>query len=322
VKGQCPRPLDEGDLTQSPSQEARIVITTKTYVKTFAYIFGLYSAASLRVCFSAFQLHLKLTIFFTENIMGSSTILAIALGSIAALLAVFYVKNGMDQAELNRAVEIAQHKKTIRRFQNTLKGFPPQYLIPLFKQFLLQETLKELQIILHLEPHNTEIQRERETVHQQLEQLQQTPSSNPVRPIQSLEETNDIRNTTAVILKYIEELYENRQIDKSNAQQLCSHLQKVIGQSGFDFYLFKADMSEKDKKYQLALSLYHRAKQELLQHQSLDPQHVLQQQIEHKIKMLTVLSENQASNDSVNTLDEAVNDLIAKENEKWTKKYF
>lgn len=257
--------------------------------------------------------------------MGSSTILAIALGSIAAVLAIFYVKNGMDQVELNRAVEIAQHKKNIRRFQNTLKGFPPQYLIPLFKQFLLQETLKELQIILNLEPNNIEIRREQEAIRQQLEQVTQTPSPNLTRPIQSLEETNDIRNTTAVILKHIQELYENRQIDKNNAQQLCSHLQKVIGQSGLDFYLFKADMSEKDKKYQLALSLYHRAKQELLQHHSLDPQHVLQQQIEHKVKILTDLSQNQDStnnSDNATTLDEAVDDLIAKENEKWTKKYF
>lgn len=257
--------------------------------------------------------------------MDVNTLLYIVIGSLVALVAAFYIKQGMAQAELNRAVELAQHKKNSRRMLNTLHGFPPQYLSPPFKLFLLEESIKELQLIINMEPDNKEIHRDLEASHELLAQHSNTVPPSQIRPVQTLDECNDIRTISQGLLKQVGEMAEQGRIEQKIAQQLNGHLQWLIAQVGVDFYLNKADLAEKDKKYPMALSLCHRVKQELSQYPFLDSNHSLQKKLDQKITELmksTGNSDMQGNNLNPASLSEELDKLNAEENDKWTRKYF
>ncbi len=257
--------------------------------------------------------------------MDAHTLLIIILGSLAALVAAFYIKQGLAQVELNRAVELAQHKKNSRRYLNALHGFPPQYLSSPFKQFLLQESIKELQQILKMEPGNQEMHRQLENTQALLTQHSSSAQPSQIRPLRTLDECHDIRTISLGILKQLEEMAVQGRVEQNIAQQVNGHLQWVVAQTGVDFYLNKAELAEKDQKYPMALSLYHRIKQELALYPFLDADHALQKKLDLKIKSLTELCKNhdeQLDKFSPTSLSEELDKLNSTEKEQWTKKYF
>ena len=257
--------------------------------------------------------------------MDPIIVISLIIGSIAVLLGIFYVKQGIEQAEMKRAVQVAHHHRLARRLLRAIDSLPPQYSSKTLQQFTLQEVEKELRTILQISPGNTGVQRERNVVHERLNQLGQTQQNPAHAEIKSLEEANDIRSHAQALLKYVHQCYQANLVAKDVAQSLSNQLKRAIAQTALDLYLFKAQNFESIEKYQMALPFYQRAKQELEKHPYLEKHQERVLMVNEKIKRMHQLDQQQraqeAANDEV-TLGEGVDNLLQEDAEKWKKKYF
>lgn len=260
--------------------------------------------------------------------MDPTIVMSLMLGLIAVLLGTFYVKQGIEQAEMKRAVQVAHHQKNARRLLRALDNMPPQYSNNLLQQFVLEEVQRELGNILQISPKNGAAKRELTVIQERLSQLAQA-SGNPDKgaiDIKTLEEANSIRSCAQALLKYVHQRYQANLLDKDTAQQLSNHLKRVIAQTALDLYLFKAKSFEMEKKYQLALPFYQRASQELVKHPYIEKHQELVIMVKEKLKLMNKLDQQQreegAANEEEVTLGDGVDSLIEEEGQKWKKKYF
>ncbi len=260
--------------------------------------------------------------------MDPTIVMSVMLGLMALLLGAFYIKQGIDQAEMKRAVQVAHHQKNARRLLRTLDNMPPQYCNSLLQQFVLEEVQRELGNILQITPQNSAIKRELAVIQERLTQLAQAnEDSNAVAiDIKTLEEANNIRTLSQTLLKYVRQRYQANLLNKDTAQQLSNHLKKVTAQTALDLYLFKAKSFEIEKKYPLALPFYQRASQELEKHPYIEKHQELVTMVKEKLKLMNKLEHQQheesAANEEEATLGDGLDSLMEEEEEKWKKKYF
>jgi hypothetical protein len=249
------------------------------------------------------------------------------LGLIAVLLGAFYVKQGIEQAEMKRAVQVAHHQKNANRLLRALDNMPPQYSNTVLQQFTLEEVQRELGNILQIAPKNGTVRRELTVIQERLSQLAQAGGSSAAEAvdIKTLEEANSIRTCAQTLLKYVHQRYQANLLSKDIAQQLSNHLKKVIAQTALDLYLFKAKSFENERKYQLAIPFYQRASQELVKHPYIEKHQELVIMVKEKLKLMLKLDQQQRDEEAANdhpTLDDGVDNLLQEEDEKWKKKYF
>lgn len=259
--------------------------------------------------------------------MDPTIVMSLMLGLIAVLLGAFYVKQGIEQAEMKRAVQVAHHHKNARRLLRTLEAMPPQYTNNLLQQFVLEDVQRELGNILQISPKNAAIRRELTVIQERLNLLAQGNgnSSAGAIEIKTLEEANSIRSCIQALLKHVHQRYQANLLSKNTAQQLSIHLKRVIAQTALDLYLFKAKSFEVEKKYQMALPFYQRASQELVKHPYIQKHQELVIMVKEKLELMKKLDQQHRDEEATNdqpTLNDAVDNLVQEEDEKWKKKYF
>lgn len=255
--------------------------------------------------------------------MDPIIVVSVILALVGVMLGAFYVKQGLEQAEMKRAVQVAHHHKLARRLLRAFDSIPPQYSSEALQKFALQEVEKELCTILQITPANPKIRRELSIIQ---ERLSNTKSSEPDHiDVKSLDEANDIRSHAQALLKYVHQSYQANLIAKDIARNLNNQLKKAISQTALDFYIFKARTFEAIDKHQMALPFYERAKQELLKHPFLENHAERVSVVNSKIKLISQLDQDQRESEAANespSLDGAIDDLIQEEDAMWKKKYF
>ena len=259
--------------------------------------------------------------------MGSATPLIIALIILGLSLSGIYVKHGLQQIRLNRAVKIAEFRERVRRFENILNYFPPQYLSKELKLIIVDEILLSLAAIMTLTSNKTDLADQKAKAQLRKEEIKLGEEEEEPRPLTTIDEANDIRRLTADLHRHISSMYRQRKMDKKTAKKHLTHLKILMTQTVVDINIYKANEAQDYKKFRLAVQYYRRAIEELKK----APQNTFikkqEDALEGAIRRMHFLEaealKQSPSNSSPpdSTLSQGMNDLVD-EDENWKKKYF
>lgn len=258
--------------------------------------------------------------------MGSAAPLFITLTVLGIALSGFYIKHGLHQARLNRAVKIAELRDRARRFEHILTYFPPQYLSKELKLIVIDEIISSLTAILAL-CNNASISDQRAKAKLKKEEIKQDGEFDAPRPITAVDEANDIRSLTADLHRHITDRYRHRKLDKKTAKRLLTHLKILMAQTVVDINVYKANEAQDVMKFRLAVQYYRRAKEELKK----APQNsFIRKQEEaldgairktHNLEVEALKKQMAANPNKQSTLSQGITEE-ADEDQNWKKKYF
>ena len=259
--------------------------------------------------------------------MNPTIAISVLLGSIFLLLAVYYVKQGMEQAALRRSIQISQHQTQIRQFNQMLSKIPPQYLTLELHTLLLEEIRSQLYKITALSPDNRNTHGKIKATEKTLENLAagQKEATKP-SAIQTTDEFNAIKESITAIQKLIQTRYQNQRLEKKHALGLSKQLKKIIALSAHEMLTTKAAQAAVQKKYQVAIQFYTQAKQGLTKTSGIEEFASYQQEIDKEIGLLNddlnaLKNDQDAANDRP-SLSDAMDELTEKEEKTWKKNYF
>lgn len=257
--------------------------------------------------------------------MGSAAPLIITLIILGIALSGFYIKHGLHQARLNRAVKIAELRERARRFEHILAYFPPQYLSKELKLIVIDEIIASLSATLAI-CNNATISDQRAKAKLKKEEIKQDGEFDSPRPITTVDEANDIRSLTADLHRHVTDKYRHRKLDKKTAKRLLTHLKILMTQTVVDINVYKANEAQDVMKFRLAVQYYRRAKEELKkapQNSFIRKQDEALDGAIRKTHNLEVeaLQKQLAANPKNSTLSQGVEEE-ENEDENWKKKYF
>ena len=148
-----------------------------------------------------------------------------------------------------------------KKLQALLRSLPGNYLSRELRDFIYRTQIVNLKQMMDLDKGQSRfLQADLDTAIEQRQALQLGQLDGvTTEPLSEIEQANNARSGLKALYQYIKTAFEQRQLQKPEAQTLLSEIEHRLLETGADFYAARGEQAYQQKRYKEAMSLWRKS---------------------------------------------------------------
>ena len=329
MKGRCPGPLDEWDVTCSVQDGAytnHLFGICQPILKSLTKDIHFYKAFTLSIVIPPFFVrylqplrvfHLDLGILLREQVMVIVAVLGGIFIVALIMVMVVYARQQNEKKSIEQQRRIRMLADRGRQMQLLIEEIPPHYISSDFRVFVADQWLELLQEQQELGCKEARIKAEIEIAQNKLQEIRSSNQPKP-EPLTDLQSANGVRRNLKQLNKIVIGLYQERKISHRVAQGYINEVKIGFTQTLVEVFRASARKAELEGNDRIAVVHYKRIMSELnrnnpngIHNQTLLECRQTIADLEEKIAIQSEQNDNQLAS----SVDEMIEDA-----ESWKKK--
>lgn len=274
VKGRCPGPLDEGDVSglnvpaitrgayitgrQFPSQAYTNRILAYTLIQLANTVGFLCNSTHQILLFIKIDLSCKLhnLRYLCVNLMDSVQIIIIIAVAVVLITVFAVISSTIEKGKKEKQQALSKAQRQIKHYSSLVAYFPKEHLSKGLHIYTIQQLLNSYEQAIQIDKKSVNSDGLKKT--QQCLQTALNGSGAPTvyNTITDATQLNNIKEVLPSLEKFINKLQQNKKIDAAKFAGFSAELQQLATQCHVDTCLLAAKKEEENKRESVALHYY------------------------------------------------------------------
>ncbi len=192
--------------------------------------------------------------------MSSTSIIALIIVLLVALLAYAFVSQTMERKRKQRKRMLAALKLRVKDFKYMLSGFPPDFLSKDLSALVHRCLIEVLEQLVGLEPSNKAYVDELALFSKQLEEAKRKPKKESRTKLTNPQQVKEVKSMLQSLHNFIGLQQQRGNLSTAQFKQYESQIKQLVVQITVDSYILNAKQAQGSNKGRLAIHYYTLAK--------------------------------------------------------------